>query len=470
METIGNSWVEVNAGSRDIGGMNPAIFKAYDVRGLCPEEIDETAAAAIGGALAEFLGGGPVVVGRDMRDSGLPLREALVAGLRAEGVEVIDIGRVATPLVYYATTALDCAGGVMITASHNPSGYNGMKICGRKAIPIGIESGLAEIRDRALERAGSAPGPARAAVRSESISEAYTESLLDAFPGRPELRVVIDAGNGMGGEAYAPLLDRLPIQTTRLYFEPDGSFPNHEADPLKLENLADLQREVRAQGADLGVAFDGDGDRAVFVDERGEPIPADLMTALVSKAILEQGWLGADEGAKIVYDLRSSRVVPEVLQEAGATPLRSRVGHAFIKAIMRETGACFGGELSGHYYFRFPSGYVADDGAAAMLLVMQTLALRGGPLSRLWQPFRRYRQSGEINRRVSDVKAAIARVRSAFDDGEADELDGLTVVYPDWWLNLRPSNTEPLLRLNVEAGSEDEVAQLCSRILPVIEG
>jgi phosphomannomutase len=446
------------------------IFKAYDVRGLFPEQLDPAAALAIGRATAAFLGGPSVVVGMDMRASGVELRQALVSGLRGEGLEVIDIGRVATPMVYFATAALDAAGGVMITASHNPAAYNGMKLCGRQAVPIGIETGLAEIRDRALALAGaSAPEP-RAGLRHEDIRARYYRSLLDAFPRRPALRAVIDAGNGIAGEAIAGLLDQLPLAVTRLYFEPDGTFPNHEADPLKAENLVDLQREVRARAADFGLALDGDGDRAVFVDEQGEPVPADLMTALLSDVVLEQRLLGAGPGAHVVHDLRSSRSVAESIRARGGIPVRSRVGHAFMKARMRECGACFGGELSGHYYFRFPRGYVADDGAAALLLLLQALDLRKRPLSELWRPFRRYAQSGEINSRVADVGAALARVRSAFADGKADELDGLTVEYPDWWFNLRPSNTEPLLRLNIEAPDPAALDAQRERILALVRG
>jgi phosphomannomutase len=259
------------------------------------------------------------------------------------------------------------------------------------------------------------------------------------------------------------------LRTTRLYFEPDGSFPNHEADPLKLENLEDLRHAVRAEGADLGIAFDGDGDRAVFVDERGEPVPADLMTALLSDVVLEHELLGAGPTAKVIYDLRSSQIVPETIRARGAEPVRSRVGHAFMKQVMRREGASFGGELSGHYYFGFPSGYVADDAAAAMMLVLQALDLRGPPLSGLWEPYRCYVQSGEINRRVADVEATTERVRRAFPDGEADDLDGLTVRYTGWWFNLRPSNTEPLLRLNLEAPSEAEMVSHRDRILSVID-
>jgi phosphomannomutase len=305
-------------------------------------------------------------------------------------------------------------------------------------------------------------------VRSEDFNERYYASLLELFPARPRLRAVIDAGNGIAGEAYAGLLDRLPLDATRMYFEPDGTFPNHEADPLKLENLEDLQRAVREKRADLGIAFDGDGDRAVFVDETGAAIPADLMTALFCDVILERKLLGAGPGAAMLYDLRSSRIVPETVSARGARPIRGRVGHAFMKAVMRESGACFGGELSGHYYFRFPAGYIADDGAAAMLLLLQAIDARKQPLSQLWRPYHRYRQSGEINRRVADVPAMLARVRAAYPDGEADELDGLTVSYTDWWFNLRPSNTEPLLRLNLEAPNDAELAAKRDALLALI--
>jgi phosphomannomutase len=448
--------------------MNPSIFKAYDVRGLYPEELDEQAALAVGRALAQHLGRGPVALGTDMRESGQVLRRALIAALRSEGIEVIDIGRVATPMVYYATAALGARGGVMITASHNPAAYNGMKLCAASAVPIGIDSGLADIRERAFELLGKPPGPPRAELRAIDIRARYWQSLLEMFPARPQLRIAIDAGNGIAGEAMEGLLRQLPLQTSRLYFEPDGSFPHHEADPLKAENLEDLQREVRARGADLGLALDGDGDRAVFVDERGAAIPADLMTALLADVVLEHALLGARPGCKLIHDLRSSRVVAETIRARGAEPVRSRVGHAYMKARMREAGACFGGELSGHYYFRFPTGYVADDAAAALMLVLSALALRRRPLSELWGPYRRYCQSGEINSRVSDVRAALARVRAAFADGEADELDGLTISYPAWWFNLRPSNTEPLLRLNLEARTRAEVDAHRDRLLAII--
>jgi phosphomannomutase len=449
--------------------MKPAIFKAYDIRGLVPQELDARGALAIGRAFARHVESGPVVVGYDMRASAAELQSAFLAGLRGEGREVIDIGRVSTPQLYFATAMSRAGGGAMITASHNPGGYNGFKLCGRNAVPIGIESGLASIRDVALSLEAEPAPPTRAGVTPRDVKAAYYDMLLELFPARPRLRAVIDAGNGIAGEALLGLLERLPLETKRLYFEPDGSFPNHEADPLKAENLHDLQRAVRSEGADLGIAFDGDGDRAVFVDETGEAVPADLMTALFCEVILERKLLGARPGIPMLYDLRSSRIVPETMRARGAEPIRSRVGHAFMKAVMRERGACFGGELSGHYYFRFPAGYIADDGAAAMLLLFEVIAARARPLSELWRPYRRYRQSGEINRRVADVASTLARVRAKFPDGAADELDGLTISYPTWWFNLRPSNTEPLLRLNLEAPDDASLARERDRILALID-
>lgn len=450
--------------------MRPEIFKAYDIRGLFPEELDAEAAEAIGRSIARHLGGrGSAVIGRDMRESGLELRASLVGGLRSEGVGVIDVGRLSTPMLYFATAVTGAIGGVMITASHNPSAYNGLKVCSANAVPIGLESGLDRIRDLAFELEGQELGPPRAGESREDVSQRYFDSLLELFPTCPRLHLAIDAGNGIAGEAVSGLLERLPVKTTRLYFEPDGNFPNHEADPMRPENLQDLQRAVLEQGADLGVAFDGDGDRAVFVDERGEPIPADLMTALLSDVVLECGLLGAGPGSRIIHDLRSSRIVAETVRARGAEPVRSRVGHAFMKECMRRVGGCFGGELSGHYYFRFPAGYIADDAAAATLLLLQALALRDAPLSTLWQPYRRYTQSGEINRQVDDVDATLSHVRASYADAEIDELDGLTVAYTDWWFNLRPSNTEPLLRLNLEAATSDEMVAQREKLLALID-
>lgn len=459
--------------------MDPSIFKAYDIRGLYPQELDSDAAARIGRGFGLFLepfaqpdGGRPrVVVGRDMRESGVALRSALVSSLLQRGYDVVDIGRVATPMLYYAVTTLGALGGAMITASHNPGGYNGFKLCRESAIPIGIETGLREIRAVAEGTAGPDDGARERGVCEErSIAAGYFDVLLEMFPARPALKVVIDAGNGIAGEAVDGLLERLPLDVTRLYFEPDGSFPNHEANPIQIENLTDLCRAVKERDADLGVAFDGDGDRAVFVDEQGVPVPADLTAGLFAGAVLRGGLVGASDGARVVYDLRSSRAVIEEIEREGGRPIRSRVGHSFIKQIMREKGACFGGELSGHYYFRFPTGHIADDGAAAVMLMLQLLHASGRPLSSLWAPLRRYAQSGEINRRVADPAGVARRVRERFSDGRADDLDGLTIQYDDWWFNLRLSNTEPLLRLNVEADTAGLLAERRDRLIELMEG
>ena len=470
--------VEVNETSGETpDAVHPSIFKAYDIRGVYPDELDGSAARAIGNALSRHLDAGPVVVGRDMRQSGVELLEQLVGGLRAQGRDVLDIGRVATPVVYYATCALRAAGGVMITASHNPGRYNGFKLCRERAVPIGIDSGLRQIREDALgpraalgERTGG--DAAGGSLRAVRVLDDYHRSLLEAFPGASPAtprRVAIDAGNGIAGEAISGLLAQLPLEVTRLYFEPDGSFPNHEADPLKPENVADLRRAVLRSGAELGVAFDGDGDRAVFVDEQGDALPADLTTALFTRMLFDAEMLGAEPGAPVVYDLRSSRVVAEEVLGVGGVPVRSRVGHAFMKHAMREQGACFGGELSGHYYFRFPTGYVADDGAAALMLMLCVLGRADLPLSALWQPLRRYAQSGEVNRTVDDVPGVLERIRAAHPEGKADQLDGLTIEYADWWFNVRPSNTEPLLRLNVEAPTREEMISRRDTLLRLIE-
>ena len=448
--------------------MNLSIFKAYDIRGLCPGELEPQDGLAIGRAVARFLGGGPVVIAHDMRDTSDALRDAVCRGLLAEGVEVVEIGRGPTPMLYFAVTSLGAMGGVMVTASHNPGRYNGLKICGREARPIGRDTGLQQIRELAVELEGQPLPETHAQRRERSQRSAYFDALLAAFPGRPKLRVAIDCGNGIVGEVLDEVLERLPLEVTRLYFEPDGNFPHHEANPLIAENMADLQRAVLENGLDLGIAFDGDGDRAMFVDENAELVPADLTTALFASFILEQNLLGARAGSTIVYDLRSSHAVADAVREHGGQSERSRVGHAYIKALMRELESPFGGELSGHFYFRFPSGYIGDDGIAAMLLLLQLVGARGLKLSELWKPHRRFAQSGEINSSVDDVESSLAAVRAAYADGDSDELDGLTVRYPDWWFNLRPSNTEPLLRLNVEAQNESELAQRRQALLALI--
>jgi phosphomannomutase len=440
-----------------------AIFKAYDVRGLVPEELTADAAERIGGAAARFFGAGAVAVGRDARTHSPILADALVAGMRRAGADVVDLGLVATPMLYFGVDRLGLAGGVMVTASHNPAAYNGFKVCGRNAVPVGEASGLREIERLAGE---AAPAAARAGgLRREDVRAAYVEHLLALTPARPALRVAIDCGNGMAGVGLEPLLARLPLTVERLYFEPDGRFPNHPADPLVVENLADVREAVRRTGAQLGVALDGDGDRAIFVDERAEPVASDLVTALLARAVLAR-----QPGATILYDLRSSRAVAEEIRAAGGVPEMCRVGHSFVKKQMRERGAPFGGELSGHFYFRFSETLVADDGSAALMALLDVLDREKRPLSQLVKPLQRYAASGEISRRVPDVGALLRAIESDHrGSARVSHLDGLLVEYPDWWFNLRPSNTEPVLRLNLEARDPARMAAERDRLVARME-
>jgi phosphomannomutase len=424
------------------------IFKAYDVRGVVPDELDAAVAYRVGRAAARFLGEGPLVVGRDARLSSPELFRELLRGIGEEGFDAIDLGLVSTPMLYFAVDHLGARGGVMITASHNPSQYNGFKICREHAIPIGETTGLKEIEEIAGRLAGGdGPVSRRGSVRGVDVREPYVDHVLAIGGGCPALRVAIDCGNGMAAVGLEPLLERLDLRVERLYFEPDGTFPNHEADPLKPENLRDVRKAVSRVGADFGVAFDGDADRAVFVDDAGEPVPSDLMTGLLARYRLrKQG------GGCVLYDLRSSRATAEEIEAAGGRAEMCRVGHSFVKAQMRDVGAIFAGELSGHFYFRFSPTLVADDGIAAFVALLDVLAGEGQPLSRLVAPLRRYASSGEINRRVEDTDALLAAIESEHADAdEISHLDGLLVRYKDWWFNLRPSNTEPVLRLNLEA-------------------
>ena len=427
-----------------------SIFKAYDIRGVVPDELDAEAAWRIGRGAARFLaarGARRVALGRDARPHTPELADALSRGIRDEGVSVVELGLAATPMVYHAVDHLGLDGGVMVTASHNPARYNGFKICREHAIPIGGDSGLAEIERLAGERAQAPLAAGRGGLEHADVRGSYVTQVLSVGGRCPQMRVAIDCGNGMAAVGLEPVLDRLPLQVERLYFEPDGTFPNHEANPLEEENLRDLVAAVRRTGAGLGVAFDGDADRAMFVDERGTPVRADLVTALLAQVLLRD-----HPGATVLYDLRSSRATAEAIREAGGRPTMCRVGHSFIKADMRAKDAIFAGELSGHFYFRFTPTLVADDGIAAFVALLDLLASSGRPLSELVAPLQRYAASGEINRRVRDPAAlldAIAREHGGAT--EVSRLDGLLVRYPDWWFNVRPSNTEPVLRLNLEA-------------------
>jgi len=441
------------------------IFKAYDIRGIVPDQLDEDAAYAIGRATAHHFEADEIAVGRDARTHSPELAESLIGGILDEGVDVVDLGLVSTPMLYYAVDHLDVGGGVMVTASHNPGEYNGFKLCREHAIPVGEDSGLKEIEALTHERAGAPPVSPRGALRVEAVLDGYVDHVLAVADGRPRLKVAIDCANGMAGRALVPLLERLPLEVERLYFEPDGRFPNHEADPLKRENLQPVVDAVLRTGADLGVAFDGDGDRAAFVDEKGVPVSSDLVTALLGRYQLKRSPRG-----RILYDLRSSRVVAEEVERHGGRPEMCRVGHSFVKAQMRANGAVFAGELSGHFYFRFSNTLVADDATAAFVAMLDVLADSGKPLSKIVEPLRRYAASGEINRRVRDVARVLQGIEAEHTDAdEISKLDGLLVRYPDWWFNLRPSNTEPVLRLNLEADTPQRMAEERDRLLARVE-
>ena len=443
--------------------LSPSVFKAYDVRGLYLDELDEAGAYAIGRAYVEHFEPRRIAVGRDMRLSGPAMAQAAIEGAADGGAEVRDLGLVGTEMLYFAVGELGLDGGICVTASHNPKEYTGMKIVRRGALPVGGDSGLAEVRERAL--AGFGEVARRGEVRSEDIWPAFVErvlSFVDVEAIRP-LRVVIDAANGMAGAMLPPVLERLPIDAVRCYFEPDGSFPNHEPNPLLPENREFIVRTVREQGAELGVAFDGDGDRCFFVDDTGEFVPGDFVTALLAEVMLAK-----EPGAKIIYDVRASWAVPETIERAGGIPLINRVGHAFIKHRMRQEGALFGGEVSGHYYFRDFSQ--ADSGVVPFLLMLELLSRREGKLSDLLAPMReRYSITGELNTPVHDVALKLQELKERFGrEGEISHLDGISVTAADWHMNVRPSNTEPLLRLNLEARSPELMERKRDEVLAVI--
>ena len=440
------------------------IFKAYDVRGLVPDELDETVAESVGAAFAQLTGAPAMVTLHDMRTSSAALAEAFGRGAASQGTDVIAAGLGSTDMVYYASGSLGIPG-AMITASHNPAKYNGIKLCLAGARPVSADTGLTELRELAARGVPAKPGPAGAITRRDLLSgyAAYLKGLVDLSGIRP-LKVAVDAGNGMAGYTVPKVFEGLPIETVPLYFELDGTFPHHEANPIDPANLADLQRAVRASGADIGLAFDGDADRCFVVDERGEIVSPSVLTALI--AVRE---LAREPGAAIIHNLITSRAVAEIVSEHGGRPVRTRVGHSFIKAEMARSGAIFGGEHSGHFYFR--DFWFADSGMLVALHVLAALGSQDGPLSPLLSSYARYVASGEINSEVTDQAAATARVREAFEDRPGltvDELDGLTVSSDGWWFNLRPSNTEPLLRLNVEARDRAALAATRDEVLSIV--
>jgi phosphomannomutase len=441
------------------------IVKAYDIRGVVPDELDESIARQVGAAFVRLLGASAVVTAHDMRESSPGLARAFAEGATAQGADVVEAGLASTDLLYFASGRLGMPG-AMFTASHNPARYNGIKLCRAGAAPVGQDTGLAEIRRLVTDGVPAYDGQPGTVSRRNLLPE-YAGYLKSLVPGLADIRplaVVVDAGNGMGGLTVPVVFDGLPLELTALFFELDGSFPNHEANPIEPENLRDLQAKVRETGADVGLAFDGDADRCFVVDERGEIVSPSVLTALIATRELAR-----DPGATVIHNLITSHAVPEIVRESGGTPVRTRVGHSFIKATMAETGAVFGGEHSGHFYFR--DFWRADSGMLAALHVLAALGTQDRPLSALLAEFSRYAASGEINTEVSDQQATMRRIEEEFagrEGASVDHLDGLTVELPDGWFNVRPSNTEPLLRLNVEAADAAGMARLRDEVLAII--
>jgi phosphomannomutase len=447
--------------------LDPKAFKAYDVRGIYAEQLDEEGARAIGRAFVEVFGPKRIAVGHDMRVSSPSMAEAVIAGAADAGAEVLELGLVGTEMVYFAVGELGLGGGIAVTASHNPKEYTGMKIVREGALPVGGESGLLEIRDRAMAGVRPLTGPT-GTVEPYDVWPQYVERVLSFVDGSAiePLKVVIDAANGMAGAMLPPVLERLPqLEVVRCYFEPDGTFPNHEPNPLLPENREFIVGKTLEEGADFGVAFDGDADRCFFVDDSGEFVPGDFATALFAESVLAK-----EPGAKVIYDVRASWAVPETIERAGGTPLVNRVGHAYIKHRMREEHAAFGGEVSGHYYF---SGFSqADSGVVPFLLMLELLSKRGQKLSGILRPFReRFFITGELNTPVEDVDAKLAELEQRFGaEGRVNHLDGLSVEADGWHFNVRPSNTEPLLRLNLEALDAELMERKRDEVLAVIHG
>src|ERR687889_2145047 len=450
--------------------LDESIFKAYDIRGVYPASLDEGVAGDIGRAFVTHLdlSGSRVVVARDMRISGEALEKAFIQGVTQAGADVLDLGLVSTDALYFAVGHLEEPGGAMITASHNPKDYNGFKLCREEAIALSGEQGIGQIRD--LITSGKLPEPAEypGSVEQSDIAEDYAEHCLgfvDTDGLRP-LKIVVDAGNGMAGKMLPPIFEKLPFEYVPMYFELDGSFPNHPPNPIEPQNMEDLQKRVLAEGADFGVAFDGDADRVFIVTETGVTISGDILATLVAKNVLEK-----ESGAAIVYSAVCSKALPELVRREGGRPIRTKAGHSIIKPQMRKNNAAFGGEHSGHFYFR--DNYFADSGIVAMLTVAELVGRQKDPLSDLLAPIDPYIRSGELNSEVEDQQATLEKIEEQYskrDNPEIDDLDGLTVDFGGWWFNLRPSNTEPLLRLNVEAKDRETMEKERDELLDLIRG
>jgi len=445
--------------------IDPSVFKAYDIRGTTPNQLNGEIAYHIGAALTTYLHPKAVAVGRDMRVSSDDLADHLIRGITECGSDVVDLGLCSTDGLYYAVGKHGYDGGVMITASHNPKEYNGFKMCRRMAEPLSGEQGLRQMLEAIQEDTHLVKSPSPGVTVRKDISEGYTEhclSFIDISKVKP-YKVVIDAGNGMAGLTLPPVLSQLPIEVTPLYFELDGTFPNPPASPIELENLADLQKKITETKADFGVAFDGDADRMFLVDQHGGQLGGDMVTALVAKSLLAK-----HPGETVLYNLICSKAVPELIERSGGKAIRTRVGHALIKPLMKKHNAIFGGEHSGHFYFR--DFWFADSGLIAFLVCLELISTEGKPLHDMVKAIDPYFRSGEINSRVKSISDTIARVKDTFADGGQDEMDGLTVSFADFWFNLRPSNTEPLLRLNVEANSGAILKEKTDEILKVVRG
>ena len=443
-----------------------AVFKAYDIRGTVPDQLDARLCGQVGAAFAKLMANEAsprqILICRDMRPSGVEFTKALAEGIMSQGIDVVDLGMGSTDLLYYAAGALD-APGVMLTASHNPAQYNGIKLCRAGARPVGLDTGLAEMK-KMIENGEPVPASTRGSLSERNVMSDFVKhvhSFVDLSTLRP-LKVVADTANGMGGLVAPEVFRDLPFELDILYPELDGTFPNHPADPIQPENLRDLQARVLETGADIGLAFDGDADRVFLVDDQAQPVSGSITTAMVAKSMLEK-----NPGSSIVYNVVCSKTVPEVIKENGGTGVRTRVGHSIIKGVMAEHDAVFGGEHSGHYYFR--DNYFADSGIIAAMIVLGMISAGDQPLSETRRPFERYVASGEINTKVPDPKVSIEKVATLFKDATQDRLDGLTVDNGDWWFSLRPSNTEPLLRLNLEAPTAQECETHTNEILRIIK-
>ena len=442
------------------------IFKAYDIRGTYPDQIDEPLARAVGSAFATHIGAKRIVIARDMRPSGVALCRSFAEGARAVGTEVVDLGLASTDFLYFASGYLDTPG-AMFTASHNPAQYNGIKLCLARAKPIGVETGLVEIEALTNKFYDEPAIGALASLTEMNLMDEWVQhvhSFIDVDALRT-VKIVADTANGMGGFIAPKVFAGLPFDVEIMYPELDGTFPNHPADPLNADNIVDLQRRVLETGADIGLAFDGDADRVFLIDEKAQPVSGSTTTAMVAAVMLRR-----QPGATVLYNLICSKAVPEVIAENGGVGVRTRVGHSYIKQVMADTGAIFGGEHSGHYYFR--DNYRADSGIITALVVLELLCASRAPLSELTAPFIRYVDSGEINTRVDDPAATVVRIATSLEQRgvNVDMLDGLTAEYGDWWFNLRPSNTEPLLRLNVEAKDQEACEARVNEVVAMIEG